>query len=91
MTASVEKITRIIKPGPFETCEAITHIGSDSRWWTVPEAIALIQSRQVTFFTTSPNGVVAIIWPYEVNGRWYLRTQSDGIPNNNLLSLPRAA
>ena len=69
--------------------EVITHIGANGLRWTKDEAISLIDSGRVEFFTRV-NGYEARV--HVVRPRYgapYLHTDPDGYGPNNLLSLNR--
>lgn len=85
------QVTCVTKPNRFSAHEHITHIGGN---WTprriirVEEAIDLIDSRQVTFYTLTTTGRRAEIRVIREPGkRPHLRTVADGYYSDNLLAL----
>ena len=74
------------------THEHITHIGNPAAgWrWTKEQVIASIEAKTNTFYVIDPtSGKRAFIGVVRSPGRQpWLQTYSDGVWNNNLLSLP---
>lgn len=84
-------VTCINKPNRESTHEHITHIGNVAQGWKISRqsAIERIESKKESFYTVDPaTGKRAYIGVVREPGKApYLRTQSDGKWNNNLLSL----
>lgn len=86
------QITCITKSQSNGGHEHITHVGSPQFQgkWTVGQVIASIDARAHTFFVRDPltqkRADVGVVRP---TGRPpYIRTYADGLPTDNLLSLP---
>lgn len=86
-------ITCITKPHPLSPHEHITHVGnptSNPPWkWTREEVIRSIDAKENTFFVVDPSTRKrADVGVVRVPGKTaFLQTYSDGVWNNNLLSL----
>jgi hypothetical protein len=85
------KVTCITKPNPQSPHEHITHLGNPAANWklTREQVIASIDARTNTFFVIDPrNGKRADVRVVRPAGRpAYVRTYTDGDPDDNLLSL----
>lgn len=75
--------TRIQAIGTNETRGASSY----TRKWTVPEVIAAIRRGDV-FYSTDKRGDLVRVIIAKHNGREYIRTESDGIVPDNLLTKP---
>lgn len=74
--------------------ERITHVGGvnpdGSRWLlTQPDAIKGIEAGTWRFYTRVNGKSVWVIVAVSAAGHKYLKTESDGASENNLLSLPQ--
>ncbi len=85
------RITCIRKPNPMSSHEHITHAGNPSaNWfWTREEIIQSIENNQNSFYVMDDiTGKRSYVGVVKVSGRNpFLRTHSDGVWNDNLLSL----
>ncbi|MBX9728743.1 MAG: DUF3892 domain-containing protein [Sphingopyxis sp.] len=80
------QITCIHRDGPDRDWR-IDRIAGPLGSWSIDEAIALIK-RGNRFWTSVQNrSVWIVIDKHPISGREYLRTEADGFPPNNLLSL----
>lgn len=85
------RVTCINKLNRQSNHEGITHLGGgdgSNRWrWTRQQVIDSITAGTNTFFTleNSNRGDIGVV--DGPTGR-YVRTYADGLPNDNLLSLP---
>jgi hypothetical protein len=91
MAASVRVscINKSDRMNPHERIKNIGGVNADGTRWNLPEdkAIAGIRSGQWTFYVTVGSNTVNVIIANHL-GRDYLKTVSDGIRPDNLLSLP---
>jgi len=67
--------------------EYITHVGSEKVRYTTDQAVDLLDAGCV-LYTTDARGQIALVMPVNVKGKRHIQTYADGVPNNNLLSLP---
>ena len=84
------QVTCIRKPNPERSHEHITHLGGSGWKWSVAQVIRSIEARDNTFFVIDPGtrkrSDVMVVRPE--GKKPYLRTHTDGTPNDNLLGLP---
>jgi hypothetical protein len=86
-------VTCITKPHPFSAHEHITHIGNPAGgWrWNRERVIESIEAKTNTFYVLGPGtgkkAYIGVIKPPQ--GQPYLRTYTDGVWTDNLLSLPQ--
>ncbi len=86
------EVTCITKPNRYSPVERIEEIGgvlSDGRRWKLSEddAIAAIKQGKWGFYVLQQGRRVNVIISRSAAGREYLKTESDGVYGNNLLSL----
>lgn len=89
--ASWSLISCINKDDRLSPYEAITHVGgvANSRWKiTQKRAIDLIENEGWTFYVDVGNDRVKVVVAESRYGNKYIKTEADGDPPNNLLSLP---
>src|ERR1700674_4434444 len=89
-TCQIKCINKVDRPNPHER---ITHVGGyeAARWkLTQQEAIDYIESGEWRFWVTPPDATnsVWVVVAVSRYGHKYLKTESDGEEQNNLLSLP---
>jgi len=87
------QVTCVTKPERASRHEHITHIGNTAERWrfTREEAVRRIEALHPDEFfvrdaLTGKRAVVRVV--REAGKDPYLRTQADGVPTDNLLSLP---
>lgn len=87
-----KQVTCITKPNPHSQTEHITHLGGYGWYSTREQVIQAIDSRVDTFFVLDPltraSADVRVV-RRGLLGLAYVQTYSDGVENNNLLSLPQ--
>ncbi len=67
--------------------DKIYEIGNDEETWPIRKAIWLTENALVTFYTYAV-GKAALVEVRTDGVRKWLQTVADGVPSNNLLSLP---
>lgn len=69
-----------------ESITGVGGVGGGGWWWTVEQVVQSIESKTNTFYTLVANkrADVAVV---KGATKKYIRTQADGIPNDNLLEL----
>lgn len=84
------QITCVIKPNRYSPHEHITHLGDHTGCLKREEVIRRIDTNEARFFTLNPfTGQKNYIYVVRGDGNKapYVRTHSNGTPNDNLLSL----
>ena len=76
--------------------ERITHIGgknADGTKWRLPQekVISLIENNERQFFVNRGGKAINVIVAKSFHGHKYIKTETDGIEANNLLSLPECS
>ena len=84
------QLTRISLSVPHGGCEHITHAGNSSGMWSREQIISWIEGEQYRFFTQVNYHKTYVGVVQGVYGK-YIRTYANGVWNDNLLSLARAA
>lgn len=82
-------INKTIRQDPHERIQYVGGINPDRTRWKMsqPDAIRAVKNGTYQFFVSvGGNSVWVVIAQH--NGHDYLRTQSDGVQPDNLLSLP---
>lgn len=84
------QVTCIRKSNPERAHEHITHLGGPGWRWPVAQVVRSIESGDNVFYVmdlrTKTRSELTVVRPE--GKRAYVRTHADGIPNDNLLSLP---
>jgi len=63
--------------------------GPGGGWWnTIDRIIAMIRNDDVFYVMVREQVVLVVVKQHPRSGRYYLTTQGDGFPANNLLNLP---
>lgn len=90
--ANFEVTCTIRSTSAYQIRERITHLGiatgKGTETYSETQVIVWIESKAHSFFVSKEGKQVAVIIATR-DGRKYLKTTSDGIEPNNLLSLPR--
>jgi hypothetical protein len=76
-----------ITPDSSDADRRIDAVGGDNFYHTIDEAIANIRNGVHQYWTHVGKSVWVEV-AYRPNGVAYLKTEDDGFPPNNLLSLP---
>jgi Protein of unknown function (DUF3892) len=71
--------------------EHITHAGNSQGMWTVQDIIQWIDAKQYAFYTLVGGRKAYVGVRRDVGKAPYIRTYADGVWNDNLLALQRAA
>lgn len=71
--------------------EHITHAGNSQGWWTVQQIIAWTEAKEYLFYTLVGGRKAYVGVRRDVGKAPYIRTYADGVWNDNLLALQRAA
>ena len=82
------QVTCINKPHRDSSHEAISHVGGNGWYWTSVQAIAAIEAKLYTLYTSVGGKIAYVGVRVGPNGRRYLQTHADNQWNNNLLALP---
>ena len=85
------QIDRIKLSATGRSHEHITHAGNSQGMWSVPSIIQWIESNQYAFYTLVGGRKAYVGVRKDVGKAWYIRTYADGVWNDNLLALQRAA
>lgn len=87
-TAQIKCISKSDRQNPHER---ITHVGgyTDKQWKiTQEQAVAYIEADEWAFWVSVGGKSVWVVVAKSRFGNKYLKTQDDGLDQNNLLSLP---
>jgi hypothetical protein len=76
-----------ITPDGSDSDRRIDAVGGDGFYHTIDDAIAFIQNGTHRYWTHVQGKSVWVEVAYRPNGVAYLKTEDDGFPPNNLLSL----
>ena len=71
--------------------EHIIQAGNSQGWWTVQQIIAWTEARQFLFYTLVGGRKAYVGVRRDIGKAPYIRTYADGVWNDNLLALQRAA
>jgi hypothetical protein len=82
---SIQRIKYATRIGPSHA--HITHIGNDEQTWPIDEAIRLLRTRRVQFYTYA-RGHVGWVDVHTDGHRTWVQTTGDTVRENNLLNLP---
>jgi len=81
------RITCITRDGSDQD-RRIDAVGGDGFYHTIEQAIAYIKNSTHRYWTHVQGKSVWVVVARRPNGVEYLKTEDDGFPPNNLLSLP---
>lgn len=81
------EITCIRKGDRYNPFERITHVGGNGWRKTQEDVIRDIRFNRQPYHVTK-RGIRVEVIAVQREGRWYLKTENDGVDPNNLLELP---
>jgi hypothetical protein len=84
------QLTRIRLSVPNGSYEHITHAGNSTGLWTREQIVQWIERNEYQFYTEVNNRRAYVGVVHGLHGK-YIRTHADGVWNDNLLALARAA
>lgn len=75
---------------PDYRIQGLGGVGPAGGWWYfIDTIIRMISVGDVFYVSVAGRTVLVIVMQHPRSGRYYLTTQGDGFPPNNLLNLPR--